>query len=103
MPSQLTLEEYLSPKMFPLTTQAGLTPSQQLLIDAYNFDEMAEALTMGAILTPEKESVLNELRVKHASRGHVLAQIAKQKSAAANPVPGNPPSNPPERPPSGGG
>ena len=43
---RLTAEEYLDPTLFPLTTQGNLSLNDQLRIDAFNYDQMQEALEM---------------------------------------------------------
>jgi hypothetical protein len=54
-------EAYLDPARFPLTTQNGLTLRQQQLIDAFNWDELEEAIRAGKRLTPTQPQILGEL------------------------------------------
>ncbi len=72
----MTLAEYMDPVKFPLTTQAGLTPRQQMMIDAVNYDDMNDP--DGAPLTAADTARLVELRAKHAGR----AQVAAEANAA---------------------
>jgi hypothetical protein len=38
----LTIEEYMDPDRFPLTTQKGLSPKNQLFLDAFKYDGMRQ-------------------------------------------------------------
>jgi hypothetical protein len=46
----LTLAEYLSPKLFPLTAREGLTAREQFRLDAADLDRLREEL--GTDTTP---------------------------------------------------
>ncbi len=52
----MTLSEYLDPSRFPLTTQAGLSAEQQMLIDAVNYDELCEVEEQEETLSPNEEA-----------------------------------------------
>lgn len=77
----MTPQEYVDPRLFPLTTQPGLRVDQQMLLDAVNYDDVRDALKVRA-LTPEELRIAEELRVKHAHRAEVKKQLD-----AAGPVP----------------
>jgi hypothetical protein len=43
----MTLQDYMDPGRFSLTTQRGLSAKNPLLIDAFNYDQMREYLEEG--------------------------------------------------------
>jgi hypothetical protein len=49
----MTIEEYTDPKRFPATTQKGLSPQEQLMIDAVNYDALRKFLADGG--NPDEE------------------------------------------------
>lgn len=90
----MTVQEYMSPQRFPLTTQIGLRPDQQMLIDAQNYDEFEEALKGGGTgITPEEAAIGRELYEKMQSRDEVLAQLGVPPPGQAAPA-----TPPPETP-----
>jgi hypothetical protein len=72
----MTLAEYMSPEFFPLTTQAGLTPEQQVRLDTVNIDEYQEAVNNHHPLDDRQRAVGRELETKRAARLSVLAELA---------------------------
>lgn len=60
--------EYMSAQRFPLTTQPGLTLTQQMMIDSLNYDEGREAMDGGALLTPDEKARMTELAIKDQMR-----------------------------------
>lgn len=70
----MTLQEYMSPTYFPLTTQPGLDPLQQIRLDAANYDEFAEAERNHHPLDEHQRAVGRELEAKKSARAHVLAE-----------------------------
>ncbi len=55
--------DYTSAEKFPLTTQKGLSPSDQLMIDAHNLDALREYAEDHALKADEQE-LLAELEAK---------------------------------------
>ena len=70
----MTAAEYLDSKLFPLTTQEGLTLEQQTQLDAVNYDEYATAVANRERLDDRERAVGRELEAKHAARANVLQQ-----------------------------
>ncbi len=92
----MTLTEYCSVEVFPRTTQAGISPSAQMLLDATNYDELMEAEASGALLTPEEQAIAQELKAKNAIRPEVEKElIPDQEFPLGTPLAG---STPPPRP-----
>lgn len=71
----MTLAEYMDPARFPLTTQKGLTPEQQMMIDAVNYDDLREMEAAGRPLTGDTARRAAELRTKNAARAGVAAEL----------------------------
>jgi hypothetical protein len=72
----MTLAEYLDSARFPLTTQAGLTPRQQMMMDAFNLDAIREAVEEeGAVLTAEEQARYAELQEKAKHRTRLLEEL----------------------------
>ncbi len=63
----MTESEYLDATTFPLSTQAGLGLEHQMMIDAVNYDALAEAHRAGTPLTPRQEAKFRELGRKVAA------------------------------------
>ncbi len=71
----MTVKEYLDSKLFPLSTQPGLTIYDQLKLDALNADEYDAAMKRHEQLTDEERAVGRELEAKRASRESVLREL----------------------------
>lgn len=71
----MTLADYMDPARFPETTQAGLTPQQQMMIDAMNYDELAADREAGKPIPPALAARVAELDAKHAARPAVGAEL----------------------------
>jgi hypothetical protein len=71
----LSLEEYMSPRLFPLTTRDGLTPREQFQIDAADLDHLSEYLATGVTPTEEQWLRLAELEEKAAARAALAAEL----------------------------
>ena len=67
-PATISMADYMNPQMFPLTTQAGLPPDKQMLIDAHNYDEFREVVESGRVLSEEEAAVGRELELKARAR-----------------------------------
>jgi hypothetical protein len=74
----MTLTEYLDATRFPITTQKGLDPSGQLLIDAYNIDRFREWAEAGELTSERQRAGWAELVVKAMH----LARLAREVRAA---------------------
>src|SRR5437870_5054136 len=70
----VTIAEYMNPHRFPLTTQKGLPPEWQLMLDARNLDWLNAAESAGG-LTPKQERRLKELRDKAAAHLPLMAEV----------------------------
>lgn len=68
----MTLAEYMDPAKFPLTTQKGLNPQQQLMIDAVNYDDLAPYEELGKAMSDEQKRIWAELQQKHAARPELI-------------------------------
>lgn len=71
----MTLDEYLSPKLFPLTTREGLTPREQFRLNAADLDRLREVLGTDTTPTERQWLILAELEDKAAARPELLAQL----------------------------
>lgn len=79
----MTIAEYLSEHLFPLSAQPGLTLEQQLAVDAVNFDEHEEARRNHEQMTDHERAVGRELEAKHAARANVIRQAQALKGEGA--------------------
>lgn len=70
----MTVAEYLSAHLFPLTSQPGLRLEQQMRVDAANYDDYMRAVRTGSHLTDEERAIGRELEAKHAARGSVMSE-----------------------------
>ena len=77
----LTLAEYMDPARFPLTTQTGLTPEQQMRIDAFNHDQLKEHVLGTPLMNEEYERRWAELREKVEAQPALLAEVRGAKKA----------------------
>ncbi|MDX1977182.1 MAG: hypothetical protein SFT94_05870 [Pseudanabaenaceae cyanobacterium bins.68] len=60
----MTIEDYMNPEKFPITTQEGLSVKDQFLIDAINYDQLVEAREMGKTLNTMQLQAEEELKIK---------------------------------------
>lgn len=74
----MTLEEYMSEARFPLTTQVGLTASQQLSLDSYNWDSLGEMIDNQEPLDEEQKQIFQELKEKRQHMAELVPLIAQQ-------------------------
>lgn len=72
----MTLQEYLDPKRFPLTTEPDYTPKQQLMMDAFNYDQLKE-YAEDHKLTEEEGKLFAELSEKQQHNGRLTAELAE--------------------------
>jgi hypothetical protein len=75
----MTLAEYMDPSRFPLTTQKGLSASDQLFIDAFNLDQSREYLARGGVMDEEGQARQVELEEKAPHMGRLTAEAAQQR------------------------
>jgi len=73
----LTLDDYCSKTRFPLTTQEGLTPRQQMFLDAQNQGDL-ETFSESYPLSRRQQRLLRELQDKAAARPALLQQMLQQ-------------------------
>jgi hypothetical protein len=81
----MTLSEYMDPGHFPLTTQRGLSPKNQLLIDSFNYDQGREAVESGEQFTAEDQARWAELRAKMAEQPRLLREPREAEKAEGRP------------------
>jgi hypothetical protein len=76
----VTLDEYLNPERFPATTQKGLAPARQMMIDAFNFGQLKEFLANGGQMSESQAARWTELQEKIAGRTpEMVEEAAKRK------------------------
>lgn len=61
---QVPQDQYLDPRRFPETTQAGLNYQQQRLLDSNFYDLLQQKLEDGRPLGPVQQKCLKELQEK---------------------------------------
>ena len=71
----MTLEEYLDAAKFPTTSQKGLSPLEQLQIDAFNYDQLEEAIANGHQMDEEQGQIRAELQAKRPWMAELTRQI----------------------------
>lgn len=76
----MTLREYMDPSRFPHTTQRGLSPQGQLLIDVHNYDGLIEAQESGGKLNAKQQAILRELEAKQFHCHQVHRELNSQTS-----------------------
>jgi hypothetical protein len=80
----MTLQEYMDAERFPWTTQPGLDPSGQLMIDAFNYDQMREYLEEeGTVesLDAEQPARWAELGAKIPEQSRLLRELRQTEKA----------------------
>ena len=75
----MKLSDYMNKAKFPLTSQPGLSAKEQLMIDAFNLDQLKEALEMKVPLNEKQKAHLRELKEKAPHMGALSAEAARQK------------------------
>lgn len=71
----MTLTEYMDPAKFPLTTQKGLSPQKQMMLDSMNYDDLAPYEEEGRAMSEEQKEIWAELRAKRDARPEVTAEL----------------------------
>jgi hypothetical protein len=72
----MTLAEYLDAARFPVTSRAGYTPREQLMMDAFNLDQLRQAIDEGEARSESQKSVLAELHEKAPHLAALTAEVA---------------------------
>jgi hypothetical protein len=75
----MTLTDYMNPEKFPATSQKGLSPQEQLRIDAFNYDQLEEAIARGHQMDAEQIQVRAELQTKRPWMAELTRQIEAAK------------------------
>ena len=81
----MTLTEYMNPEKFPATSQKGLSPQDQLRIDAFNHDQMVEAIGRGLPMNKMQEEAWEELQAKRPWMAELTKQVAPAKKIDKKP------------------
>lgn len=81
----MTPQQYCDPARFPHSTQVGLPPDKQMLIDSINYDDLAEYVRDGRPMSPAQQAVWAELQAKMPAREQVRAQLPSQPRSPAGP------------------
>jgi hypothetical protein len=79
----MTLQEYLDAERFPWTTQRGLDPSGQLLIDAVNYDALKGYIEEGGALDEEQRGRWAELQIKIQDHARLARELAEATASGA--------------------
>lgn len=77
----MTLTDYMNPEKFPTTSQKGLSPQEQLRLDAFNHDQMVEAIARGATMNKMQEQAWEEFKVKRPWMAALAKELAAQEKA----------------------
>jgi len=71
----MKLSDYMSRERFPNTSQSGLSANGQLMIDAYNYDQLNEYLEAGGQLDQSQQARWEELKVKRQHMAEVIREV----------------------------
>lgn len=71
----MKLEEYMNSEKFPVTSQKGLSAHQQIWIDAFNFDQLEEAIARGYQMNEMQVKARAELQSKRPWMAEVTQQV----------------------------
>ena len=81
----MTLTDYMNPEKFPATSQKGLSPEKQLRLDAFNYDQLEEAIAGGHQMDEEQIQIRKELQAKRPWMAELTRQIAAAKKTDKKP------------------
>ena len=87
----MTLTDYMNLEKFPATSQKGLTPQNQLRIDAFNYDQLEEAIARGHQMDAEQIQVRAELQAKLPWMAELTRQVTPAKKFDKKPEMAPPP------------
>lgn len=79
----MTIDEYLDPKRFPLTSHGYKDPKDQLMMDAFNYDQMKEHIDNGGKFTDEETQRYAEFEEKMKHNARLTGELAQGMSGAA--------------------
>jgi hypothetical protein len=74
----MTINEYVDPARFPLTTQRALSRKRQLLIDAFNYYQLKEFLESSGIPSESQRKRWAELQEKMKHHAALTVELAKK-------------------------
>ena len=75
----MTLTDYMNPEKFPATSQKGLSPEKQLRLDAFNYDQLEEAIAGGHQMDEEQIQIRKELQAKRPWMAELTRHVAPAK------------------------
>ena len=75
----MKLSDYMNSEKFPATSQKGLSPEKQLRLDAFNYDQLEEAIAGGHQMDEEQIQIRKELQAKRPWMAELTRQIAAAK------------------------
>jgi hypothetical protein len=78
----MTLQEFLDQQRFPLTTQPGLTPHEQLMMSAFNYDKFEELADSGELLPGKPTAIWAELQEKGPHIARLTAELRAAEVAS---------------------
>ena len=81
----MTLTDYMNLEKFPATSQKGLSPEKQLRIDAFNYDQIEEAIGRGLPMNKMQEEAWEELQAKRPWMAELTKQVAPAKKIDKKP------------------
>jgi len=81
----MTITEYMNPEKFPMTSQKGSSPENQLWLDAFNYDQLEEAVANGHQMDEEQIQIRKELAIKRPWMAELTKQIAPAKKIDKDP------------------
>jgi hypothetical protein len=73
----MKITDYIDAERFPLTTQKGLAPKDQMFLDAFNHDQVKEAVENGYVVTNEDKARWAELEEKIKHHAALQAELRK--------------------------
>ena len=81
----MKLSDYMNPEKFPATSQKGLSPQEQLRLDAFNYDQLEEAIGRGLPMNKMQEEAWEELQAKRPWMAELTRQLMPAKKIDKKP------------------
>lgn len=81
----MTITEYMNPEKFPMTSQKGSSPENQLWLDAFNYDQLEEAIAGGLQMNEMQIKARAELKIKRPWMAELTKQLAAAKKIDKDP------------------
>jgi hypothetical protein len=78
----MNLSEYMDPARFPWTTKVGLSPEEQLAIDAFNYAQVQEYLDRGNAMNAAQKAYWAELDEKIRNQWPLLEELRRAQALA---------------------